>query len=48
MNKIYVAKSKDFGNDQWKINFMNELIEVIHQTAENLIVLKQLMIYYGF
>ncbi len=32
-----MAKSKDFGNDQWKINFMNELIEVIHQTAENLI-----------
>ncbi len=24
MNKIYVEKSKDLGNDQWKINFMNE------------------------
>ncbi len=23
------------GNDQWKINFMNELIDVVHQTAES-------------
>ncbi len=35
MNKIYVAKSKDLGNDQLKINFMNELIDVVHQTAES-------------
>ncbi len=27
MNNIYVAESKDIGDDQWKINFMNELIE---------------------
>ncbi len=33
--KIYVEKSKDLGNDQWKINFMNELIDVVHQTAES-------------
>ncbi len=33
MNKIYVGESKDLGNDQWKINFMN-VIDVIHQTAE--------------
>ncbi len=25
----------DLGNDQWKINFMNELIDVVHQTAES-------------
>ncbi len=35
MNKIYVEKSKDHGNDRWKINFMNELINVVHQTAES-------------
>ncbi len=35
MNKIYVEKSKEHGNDQWKINFMNELIDVVHQTAES-------------
>ncbi len=35
MNKIYVEKSKDLGNDQWKINFMNELIDVVHPTAES-------------
>ncbi len=35
MNKIYVKNSKDLGNDQWKINFMNELIDVVHQTAES-------------
>ncbi len=37
MSKIYVAKSKDLGNDQWKVwyNFMNELIDVVHQTAES-------------
>ncbi len=35
MNKIYVEMSKDLGNDQWKINFMNELIDVVHQTSEN-------------
>ncbi len=35
MNKIFVAKSKDLGNDQWKINFMNELIDVVHQTVES-------------
>ncbi len=35
MNKICVAKSKDLGDDQWKINFMKELIYVVHQTAES-------------
>ncbi len=35
MNKIDVEKSKDLGNDQWEINFMNELIDVVHQTAES-------------
>ncbi len=35
MNKIYVAKSKDIDDDQYKINFMNELIDVVHQTAES-------------
>ncbi len=35
MNKRYVQKSIDLGKDQWKINFMNELINVVHQTAEN-------------
>ncbi len=35
MIKVYVAMSKDLGDDQWKINFMNELIDVVHQTAES-------------
>ncbi len=35
MSKIYLEKSKDLGNDQWKINFMNELIDVVHQTSES-------------
>ncbi len=35
MNKIYEEKSKDLGNDQLKINFMNELIDSVHQTAES-------------
>ncbi len=35
MNKIYVEKSKDLGNDQWKIYFMSELIDVVHQTSES-------------
>ncbi len=35
MNKMYEEKSKDLGNDKWKIYFMNELIEVVHQTAES-------------
>ncbi len=35
MNTIYVAESKDLGDDQWKINIMNELIYVVHQTAES-------------
>ncbi len=30
-----MAKSKDLGNDQWKINFMNELMDIFHQTAES-------------
>ncbi len=42
MYKLYVAKLKDLGNDQWKINFMNELIDVVHQIA-----LKKLKTYYG-
>ncbi len=41
MNKIYVAKSKDHGDDQWKINFMNELIDVVHQTAESGLIPKE-------
>ncbi len=36
MNKIYVTKSKDLGNDQWKINFINE-----KQTAESGLKLKE-------
>ncbi len=35
MNNIHVENSKDLGNDQGKINFMNELIDVVHQTAES-------------
>ncbi len=35
MNKIYVEKSKVLGNDQWKINFMDELIDVVHLTSES-------------
>ncbi len=35
MNKIYVAKSKDLDEDQWKINFMDEFIDVVHQIAES-------------
>ncbi len=35
MNKMYVAKPKDLGVDQWKINFMNELILVVHQAVES-------------
>ncbi len=35
MNKIYMTKSKNLGDDQWKTNFMNELISNVHQTAEN-------------
>ncbi len=35
MNNIYVEKSKDHGNDQWKINFMNGHIDVVHLTAES-------------
>ncbi len=31
----HVAKSKDLGNDQWKINCINELINNVHQTAES-------------
>ncbi len=34
-NKIYEEKLKDLGNYQWKINFMNELIDVVHQTSES-------------
>ncbi len=33
MYKTYMAKSKDLGDDQCKISFMNELIDVGHQTA---------------
>ncbi len=35
MNKIYMTKSKDLDDDQWNINFRNELIDVGHQTAES-------------
>ncbi len=34
-NKIDVTKSKDLDNDRWKINFVNELIDIAHQTAES-------------
>ncbi len=30
-----MAKSKDLGDDQWEISFMNELIDVVHQTSES-------------
>ncbi len=35
MNTIYEEKSPDLGNDQWKNNFKNELIDVVRQTAES-------------
>ncbi len=35
MNKIYVEKSKNPGNDQRKINFMNELRDVVQQNAQS-------------
>ncbi len=35
MNKIYVEKSKVLGYDQWKINFIHELIDVVQQTTES-------------
>ncbi len=35
MNKIYVVKSKNLGNDQWKTNCMNKLIDIVHQTAQS-------------
>ncbi len=35
MNKNYVAKSVELGDDQGKINFVYELIDVVHQTAES-------------
>ncbi len=35
MNKICVEKSKDLGKDQQKNNFINELIDVVHKTAES-------------
>ncbi len=35
MNKIYVATSKDLGDDQWKIKFVNETIDAVHKTAES-------------
>ena len=34
MNKIYIARSKDLGDEQWTIYFMNELIDVVNKTAE--------------
>ncbi len=33
-HKIYVGKTKDLCDDKWKINFMNELVDVVHKTAE--------------
>ncbi len=48
MNKIYVETSKNLGSDQWKINFMNELIDIVHKTAECGLSLKRLSTYYGF
>ncbi len=47
MSKIYVEKSKDLGNDQLKINFMNELIDVTKLLKVDL-ALKRLRTYYGF
>ncbi len=48
MNKIYVEKSKDLGNDKWKINFMNELIDVVTKRLKVDLALKKLRTYYGF
>ncbi len=48
MNRIYVETSKNLGSDQWKINFMNELIDIVHKTAECGLSLKRLSTYYGF
>ncbi len=28
-------QSQRTGNDQWKINFMNQLIDVVHQNSES-------------
>ncbi len=33
--------SKDLGNDHWKIYFMNELIDVVQQTTESGLNLKE-------
>ncbi len=30
-----LKSGKTVGNDQWKIHFMNERIDVVHQTAES-------------
>ncbi len=48
MNKIYVAKSVELGNDQGEINFLYELIDVVHQTAESGLSPEKLRTYYGF
>ena len=32
-NKFYVASSKDLGDERWKIDFMNELIDDVNKTA---------------
>ncbi len=48
MYKIYVAKSKDLGDDQWKVNFMNELIDMFTKLLKVDLDLKRLKTYYGF
>ncbi len=34
MNKAFGVNTKDLCDEQWKINFMNELIDAIHKTAD--------------
>ncbi len=53
LKHIYNMKtymSMDLGNDhnQWKINFMNELIDVVHQPAESGLSLKEAKDILGF
>ncbi len=48
MNKIDVEKSKDLGNDQWKIYFMNELMMLFTKLLKVDLALKKLRTYYGF
>ncbi len=40
-DKIGQAKSKDLGDDQWEINFQNELIDGVYRTAESGLIRKE-------